>query len=262
MELSPRRSFAAWSEIVRSTALPWTSAELALGRAIGVALVDIIVQVHAVRLLIAEHQLAGIRATVQSSGEPVVIADAGGQLLFCNQAFAALTGRSEHEITDLHEVERLFTEPQAMRQTLNALKGGQPPWRGEMALTREREPALPVAVRAEVVPGRDGNLLGFIVTLFDLRNSKRAAEARRHLEESMQIAARGQSLDQRADEAARGADEVIGAILTNASLAAMDIADGSIGTPVAALLEELETSTQRAASLYEQIRAFTDKPGL
>ena len=259
MELSPRRSFAAWSEIVRSTALPWTSAELALGRAIGAALVDIIVQVHAVRLLIAEHQLAGIRATVQSSGEAVAIADADGRLLFCNQAFAALTGRSEHEITDLQQVARLFIDSHGMRRTLTALKAGQPPWRGEMALTREREPALPVAVRAEVVPGRDGKMLGFIVTLFDLRDSKRAAAARRHLEESMQLAAHGRSLNAAIDDTPRGADEVIGAILTNASLAAMDIADGSIGSPVAALLEELETSTHRAASLYEQIRAFTGK---
>jgi chemotaxis family two-component system sensor kinase Cph1 len=30
LQLSPRRSFAAWSEIVRGTALPWTSAELAM----------------------------------------------------------------------------------------------------------------------------------------------------------------------------------------------------------------------------------------
>ena len=259
LKLSPRRSFAAWSEMVRGTALAWTSAELAMGRAIGVALVDIIVQVHAVRLLIAEHQLAGIRATVQSSGEAVAIADADGRLLFCNHAFAALTGRSEREITDLQEVARLFIDPHGMRRTLTALKGGQAPWRGEMSLTREREAALPVAVRAEVVPGRDGKMLGFIVTLFDLRDRKRAAAARRHLEESMQLAARGRSLNAAVDDAPRGADEVIGAILTNASLAAMDIADGSIGTPVAALLEELETSTQRAASLYEQIRAFTGK---
>jgi chemotaxis family two-component system sensor kinase Cph1 len=48
---------------VRGTALPWSSAELALARAIGTALIDIIVQVHAVRLLIAnEHQLANSSA--------------------------------------------------------------------------------------------------------------------------------------------------------------------------------------------------------
>ena len=50
-------------------------------------------------------------------------------------------------------------------------------------------------------------------------------------------------------------DEVIGAILTNASLAAMDIADGSAGPMVAPLLQELESSARRAALLYAQIRS-------
>ena len=53
------------------------------------------------------------------------------------------------------------------------------------------------------------------------------------------------------------ADEVVSAILTNASLAAMDIADARGGPPVAPLLKELEDSTRRAAALYEQIRRFT-----
>ncbi len=64
LELSPRSSFAAWSEIVRGTALPWSTSELALGRGFGASLIDIIVQINAVRLLIAEHQLAQVRASV------------------------------------------------------------------------------------------------------------------------------------------------------------------------------------------------------
>ena len=50
---------------------------------------------------------------------------------------------------------------------------------------------------------------------------------------------------------------MIGAILTNASLAAMDIADGAGGPPVAPLLQELEASAQRATALYAQIRGFS-----
>lgn len=257
MQLSPRRSFAAWSEIVRGTALPWTSAEIALGRAIGVALVDIIVQVNSVRLLIAEHQLAGVRAAMQRSSEPVVISDAHGMLLFCNRAFAALTGRVESEIASLQDVAKLFSEPHSMRQAMATLKVGQPPWRGEMALSREGHAGLPVSLRAETVPNRDGQSLGFIVTLFDLRDSKRAAAARRHLEESMQRAALGHGLKPSVDPSDRGADEVMAAILTNASLAAMDIADGPIGALAATFLEELETSTHRAASLDAQLRTVT-----
>ena len=259
LELSPRRSFAAWSEIARGTALPWTSAEQALGRAIGIALVDIIVQVHAVRLLVAEHQLAGIRETVRNSGEPVLIADAAGQLLFANPPFVALVQRRANELANLHDLTRLFTDPPAMQSAIAALKGGSPPWRAEMSLARSGGEPLPVAVRTEVVQGRDGSPLGYIVILVDLRDSKRASAARRHLEQSMQQVALGQRFGSLDSPALHETDAVLGAIITNASLAAMDIADGAIGAPVAPLLEELEASTRRATALYGKIRDFAAK---
>ncbi|HEY6893079.1 MAG TPA: GAF domain-containing protein, partial [Rhodanobacteraceae bacterium] len=72
LNLSPRRSFAAWSQIVRGSASPWSSAELSLAQAIGATLIDIILQIQAVRLLIAQHQFALVEVTVQNSKEPVV----------------------------------------------------------------------------------------------------------------------------------------------------------------------------------------------
>jgi PAS domain S-box-containing protein len=249
LELSPRRSFAAWSEIVRGTALPWSGAELALARAIGTALVDIILQVHAVRLLIAEHQLAQTRASVQSSAEPVAIADAAGRLLLPNAAFLRLVGRSAAELGTLADIAALFTQPEFVRVTLASLRSAHQPWRGELALARADGDALPVQVRAEVVPGRDGAVLGFILIAIDLSDSKRAAAAREHLEQALSIA----------PKAARESDQVVNAILTNASLAAMDIADGPGGPAVAPLLEELEVSTARATALYGQIRSFVGK---
>ena len=251
LTLSPRRSFAAWSELVRGTALPWTGADQALGRAIGVALVDIIVQVHAVRLLVAEHQLAAIRNTVRHSNEPVLIADAQGQLLLCNPAFGTLTGFGASELPGLAELTRLFTQPQVLHDALQSLQRGQPSWRGEMTLARGLAGPVPVAVRAEAVPSRDGRPLGYVVTLFDLSHSRRAAAARQHLEQSMQqsmqMALHAQRLrpsDDPKSPLPAAADPLLGAILTNASLAAMDIADGTLGAPVAPLLEELESSTQ------------------
>jgi two-component system, chemotaxis family, sensor kinase Cph1 len=256
LELSPRSSFAAWSEIVRGTALPWTSAELALGRAIGVALIDIIVQVHGVRLLIAEHQLAGIRATVQSSSEPVVIADRSGRVLFCNEAFTRIAQCTSDEIASRPDVSTLFDPPQLVRQSMAGLHSGQPPWRGEAALARV---AAPVSVRAEIVQGRDGTVLGYILTMTDLSDSKRAAHARRQLEQTMHRAARGQPLFDAPVDPVHPVDDVIGTILTSASLAAMDIADGATGLPAAALLQELEASTQRATALYDRIRASASR---
>jgi light-regulated signal transduction histidine kinase (bacteriophytochrome) len=244
LELSPRRSFAAWSEIVRGTAVPWSSAELALARAVGAALIDIIVQVHAVRLLVGERQLAAVRATVQSSVEPVAIADGTGRLLFANPAFAQLIGRPIGPPETLDDLAQAFTEPAAFRRGLDSARQGRRAWRAEFALARRDGEPQPVSLRAEAVPASDGALLGTILILGDLSDNRRADAARRHLEESLKLAARG----------GERVDEVISAILTNASLAAMDIAD-SLSTPsVAPLLEEVEASARRAAALYGRIR--------
>ncbi len=260
MELSPRSSFAAWSETVRGTALPWTSAELAMGRAIGLALVDIIAQVNAVRLLIAEHQLTQARDAVGGSHEALLMANASGQVLSCNAAFTSLTGCEPPASASLQTVTQFFVQPERLHLVLAALRPGQPAWRGEMALQQPDGSAVPVMVRAERVAARDGATLGTIITLFDLRDSKRAAHARRNLEASMQLAANAQALRHAAGDRSNDNDGVITAILTNASLAAMDIADGAVGSPVATLLGELQMSTQRAAALYGQIRGLSE-PG-
>lgn len=259
LTLSPRRSFAAWSELVRGTALPWTSADLALARAFGAALVDMIVQVHAVRLLVAEHQLSSIRATVRHAAEPVVIADGSGHVLFCNDACKALLAGDALPAT-LADLVRRFDPPAALDDGLRALARGQAHWRSELSLRTGEGGTRPVAVRAETVPWRDGKPLGIVLTLFDLAHNRRAAQARQHLEASLQRAlqreAQRRSLSAGAGDstAERAVDPLLGAILTNASLAAMDIADGSESLPVAPLLEELEHSTRRATHLYERIR--------
>lgn len=245
LQLSPRRSFEAWSEIVRGTALPWNPSELAMARAIGVALVDIIVQVHAVRLLIAEHQLEQIRDTLASAHEPVLLADAQGRLVFVNEAFTALRGLAGDSAAPGQPVDRLFSDPNAVRRVITT--HSRQAWRGEWALDQGDVGGLPVSVRVEPVPGREHQLLGHVLTLTDLRAVRRTAEARRQLEASLLMAGAG----------TRQSDEVLGAILTNASLAAMDIADAAGGPTVAPLIEELEASARRAAVIYAQIRSFS-----
>lgn len=251
LQLSPRRSFEAWSEVVRGTAPPWTHAERVMARAIGGALVDIIVQVQAVRLLIAEQQLAQIRRTVGAAGEPVLLADADGALLFANAAVLALRGDVGQELVPGRPLAGLFGDLPRVSRVLQEL--GHQPWRGEWALLPAAAggAALPVAVRAERVPGRDGRPLGIIVTLTDLRELRRTAEARRQLEASL-AAVSGDVAD------GHVTDAVIGAILTNASLAAMDIADSSGGPPVAPVLAELEDQARRATALYAQLRRLRD----
>ncbi len=102
---------------------------------------------------------------------------------------------------------------------------------------------------------RDGSVLGFFLIVADLTHTKRVSEARRHLEHSLsQTIEADPKRDQAHGFGLHMASDVMGAIL--ASLAAMDIADGSTAPGVAPLLEELEASTRRAAQLYSRIRHF------
>ncbi|MBP6851736.1 MAG: GAF domain-containing protein [Rhodoferax sp.] len=256
LELSPRRSFAAWSEIVRGTALPWTGGEIALAGAFGGSLVDIILQVNAVRLLIAEHQLSQTRAAVANSREPVIIVDAGLRILFANDAFYQLARRPRDTRPTLDAIASHFSEPAQVHDMLDTLAQERRAWRGELGIVMEDGAALHVGVRAEVVPARDGSVLGFFLIFDDLTQSLRAAAARRQLEQSLSEAKRsGLALD--AQGGVTGAtDEVMAAVLANASIAAMDITDGGAGPSVAAMLEEIDQSAQRAAVLYGQLRVF------
>jgi chemotaxis family two-component system sensor kinase Cph1 len=243
LQLTPRRSFAAWSEIVRGTAVPWTDSEIALAGAVGGALADLIGQVDAVRLLIAEHQLAQVRRSVAGARDPVLVADRDGRVLFANDAFAALRGAGALPGTP---VAALFTDAHEVGPAIASLGPAHPRWQRELELAAPGAP-LPVSMRIELVANRGGPPLGFIVAITDLREHRRAEAAREHLESSLRRSA-GSEL--------RESDEVVSAILTHASLAAMDIADARGGPPVAPVLEALEASTQRAAALYRQIRAF------
>jgi chemotaxis family two-component system sensor kinase Cph1 len=263
-DLSPRRSFAAWSEIVRGTAAPWTAAEVALARAIGTALIDIIVQVHAVRLLIAEHQLATIRATLDSAAEPVLIADALGRVLLLNDALARLLGTAPAGIGSLQELAARFASAVPAQERLRRVVTHGEAWRGETVVLDGAGVAVPVSVRAESIPGRDGRPIGTVLVFADLREAKRTDAARQHLQEALSQAALRFGLSVAAVRSLedaptpQGSDEVVRAILANASLAAMDIAEASGGPAVAPLLQEVEASALRAAALYAQIRAYEE----
>jgi hypothetical protein len=219
----------------------------------GASLRDILVQIHAVRLLIAQHQLMQVRVAVDGSKAPVVIADAGGRILLANEAFSRLLRRPHGHLHHLDDMAAFFSEPQVVRRVLGLLRSDRQAWRGELSLAGGGPERVPLGVRADVVPGPDGVVLGFILILSDLTETKRAEAARRHLEDSLSRAGQEGAEVRPAPEP----DEVIGAILANASVAGMEIADAGGRSAVAPLLEELESSAQRAAALYRQLRAYT-----
>ncbi len=260
LTLSPRRSFAAWSEIVRGTAAPWTRAEEVLAKAIGQSLSDIILQIQAVRLLIAQHQLNLVRSQVGNSKDPVIIADPAGQILYSNETFQRLPGSPAATLSTLDDLGGLFLEPGEVRAMLKRLQQERLPWRGEAGLVTPGTAPLPIGIRADVVPGQGSSILGFIVILSDLTLRQQTESARQHFETTILQAERDLAALEGGSQL-REPDEVIGAILANANVAAMEIADAIGDGGAVPLLRELETSTQRAAALYRRLRRYASGNG-
>lgn len=229
--------------------LPWTRSDLSLAQAYGAALVDMILQVNAVRLLVAEHQLSQLRTAVASSQEAAVVTDGAQRNFYPNAAFLALSGRRRDEVHSLDALAELFTDPMQAHAAIGQVRAEHRPWQGELVLNRPDGRQVPVAVRGEAVQASDQPLLGCIFTFEDLSEAREAQSLRARLESALT----------HANRAARPTDghELVGAIIANASLAAMDIADGDAGLAARPLLEEVEARTARATALLQQMQEIT-----
>ena len=105
------------------------------------------------------------RATVRQAAEPVLIAGAAGEVLFCNEACGALIGCANDGLRNLSDLVARAVEPQLLEDAFRALARGQGHWRGELALRGPHDDVVPVAMRAEAIPGRDGRPLGLDAAL-------------------------------------------------------------------------------------------------
>jgi len=73
-----------------------------------------------------------------------------------------MSGREPGECDSLDAMVGLLEPRSAARQMLGHVRAEQRSWRGEMALSMRDGSLLPVGLRAEPVPARDGSMLGFI----------------------------------------------------------------------------------------------------
>ncbi|WP_018411924.1 GAF domain-containing protein [Methyloversatilis thermotolerans] len=252
LTLSPRRSFETWTEIVRGSSAPWTRPDIALVRAIACSLRDVIMQSQAVRLLIAEHQIQSVRRRVDASDEPLLLVDGGGRLLYANEACRRLTGTDRRDSARTGALTELLAGGPLSEAFRRVLSSGRP-WRGECTLCDARGEPRPYAVRMDGLPSPEGGPLGYIVLLTDLSDTRRTEAARRHFEETLSETGRAGGTP---SAGMTVPDAVLGAILANASVAAMELSDAPATQPSAALIEELEASVSRAALLYARLRQF------
>lgn len=253
MDLSPRRSFAAWSELVRDTAKPWSQTELAIASAVRISLVDMILQMRALRALIADKQATSTLSVIEAAGEPMILADGDGKILIVNGAFHRLVERPLLRLQSIDDLPTLSADQTRMREVLQRINLDRQPWRGELRLTQGVNGELPVAVRADPVPGLRGEVVGYIMIFTDLRLQREARAARIRLERAIAESSGSAPLGGVAAMLTQDFDKLLSAVLANASAAILQITDATAEVATGLLLRELESATRRAAELTAQI---------
>ncbi len=252
-DLSPRRSFAAWRQVVRDTAKAWSRTERAIADAIRQSLVDMILQMRALRALIAEQQAMSALAVVQHGAEPMILASGDGQILLANDAFLRMLERPTPPLTRLEDLPRLSIDDTPLREALHRLQVDRRPWRGEVRLTRGTGQELPVAVRGDPIPGLYGGMLGYILLFTDLRAQREAGALRSRLERALTVSHLHVQPGGVTAEVPQQFDRLLGAILANSTAAMAQMTDGSGSSTTGELLRELEATTRRAAELTAQL---------
>src|SRR6201999_3884667 len=85
-DLSPRRSFAQWHQLVEGKSDPWSLAEISSARMIGETVADVALQFRSVRMIIAQDQHATISREVMRTEQIVILAEVEGRVKVGNEA--------------------------------------------------------------------------------------------------------------------------------------------------------------------------------
>jgi PAS domain S-box-containing protein len=251
-DLSPRRSFAQWHQLVEGTSEPWTPADVAAARLIGQSVADMVLQFRAVRTLIAQDQLEQFSRHVRVSEQPVIIADIDGRILLMNEAFKTLLPQGQIAATRLEELAAAFQQSDLFVQNVVDLVRHHRAWRGELLLRKEGNREKPLMVRADPVrPSRD-RVLGFVLIFADITDRKAAEAARSRFQEGIIQSNRINSvrLDSRDDLVYQN---LLALVVENAQLAALEITYGVETGRIAEMLESVRNSTLRTAEVLEHL---------
>jgi PAS domain S-box-containing protein len=258
-QLSPRRSFSQWYEVVKGTSDHWSPTDLVAARMIGESIEDIVYQFRALRILIAQDQLARVRREVQAAAQPIAILDASGSVLLVNEAFERMIAVSSTSPGSIEDLPELFGEAAALRAALRELVRERQPWRGEVRTVSRPAGSRTWLLRADPVFAAVDRVLGYVLFFTDLTDRKAGEAARRRFQEGIMETHRdsGIRLNTQADLIYRN---LLSPVIGNAKLAALEITDGMDLDAVPGMLDSVTESVSRTASLLERVvsRSFDD----
>jgi two-component system, chemotaxis family, sensor kinase Cph1 len=255
-DLSPRRSFAKWHQLVEGKSEPWTPADLMAARLIGETVADVVLQFRSVQMLIARDQLEKVTQRVQISELPVVIADQRGRILHRNQSFESLVHPNHPHLEWLEDLAPLFTDQREARRRLHDLVSQRRTWRGEVSLTSVHAGTRSVLVRGDPVFASPDRILGIVLLFTDIAERNAAETTSRRYQEGIvdRMRGLGTGIEGNADVLYQ---KLMSPVLENAQLAIFEIVDGNDRARTQEMLESVRSSVERAGDVLDRLIRHT-----
>ncbi len=249
LELSPRRSFAAWHQLVERTSAPWSRANQAVGRAIGESIADVVLQFRSVHLLMANQRIAQAIRHLDGAVAPLFIADGTGGRVVANEAFRSLVDGAEVESTE--ELGRMFGDVPGLRDLVESGPLTPKAWRGKVELRPPDAPPRPVLLRADPIFDRVDERIGTVFLFIDLSGRQEVESARLRFRQA--VAERRAHFRPLRDKADEDGSRLFDRVLDNASFAALEAVAGLDVESIPDTLRSIEVSLTRASDLLERL---------
>jgi light-regulated signal transduction histidine kinase (bacteriophytochrome)/heme oxygenase len=257
-ELSPRRSFAQWHQVVEGTSDPWAPTDIATAKLISAAVMDVVLQFRAIQLVIAKSQLDQVSRRIREAKQLVIVADAHGKILETNGSLATLLGERRQALRHLDDLADFFTDSDEFAARLRALRYESRSWRGEVVVKAGDAAGLALSLRADPVAAPHDGALGFVLFLADLKGQREVQTERQRFQEGVVDSRRRLSspVKTRVGLTVRN---LLQQIVDNAQLAALEVTDAADPSRVRGLLEGIRESVKRSAEVLER---FVIRPSL
>ena len=252
LDLSPRRSFSQWHQLMEGNAEPWNAADLTAARLIGKSVADVVLQFRSVLMLIAQSQLEQVFQQVRISEQPVIVADPDGQILLSNGAFEQLLPPMHSPLGAIADLLPFFVEKDEVRTRLGNMLKHRQTWRGEINIDHGKNSPKSLLVRADPVYASPDRVLGFVIMFTDNTEQKAATAARRQFQEGI-IEQHRLVTGRIGNTADLDYHRLLSTVIENAQLAALEITDRADVERMPEMLESVRVSVARTTELLEHL---------
>lgn len=251
-DLSPRRSFAKWHQLVEGKSEPWTPADITVAKLIGETVSDVVLQFRSVRMLIAQDQLEKVTNQVETSDIPVVVADPKGRILMQNRQFDSLLPKGHARLEHVDNLAEFFVDKAEAKRRLRELVNFRRTWRGEISMRTPSGDEISVVVRGDPVFSSPDRVLGIVLLFTDVTDRKAVEAAGREFQHSVIERHRvpGINLGSKADLVYQ---RLYSSVVENAQLAVLEITDGADRARMLRMLAGVRSSINRTAEVLDRL---------